>query len=269
MTDNEVNLGAPSALETSEPATQENIEETIVVEEPAETTPESQAPEEQAKKKVRKSGWERKLFRAEREAADLRAELAALRVNREQPQQEQARQSSNDKPDVGNYETYEDYQEALTDWKVEQKLAAREQKIEKQKVEQTWKQKVEEARKTHDDYEDVIADIGRFPIKKILEDAVINSDSGPELAYYLGKNPKLLTELNNASPVTMYRELGKIEASILGSPNVSKPAAKRTTNAPPPITPVKAVASTVTDLASMSNDDYAALRLKKLSAGRS
>jgi hypothetical protein len=61
------------------------------------------------------------------------------------------------------------------------------------------------------------------------------SDIGPEVAYYLGANPKEADRISRLAPFVQAKEIGRIEAKLATDPPV-----KRTTSAPAPISPVTA-----------------------------
>jgi hypothetical protein len=71
-----------------------------------------------------------------------------------------------------------------------------------------------------------------------MAETIQSSDIGPELAYYLGTNPKDAERISRMSPLSQAKEIGKIEAKLAAEPPV-----KRTTSAPAPISPVTARSS--------------------------
>jgi hypothetical protein len=68
-----------------------------------------------------------------------------------------------------------------------------------------------------------------------MAETIQSSDIGPELAYYLGSNPKDAERISRMTPLGQAKEIGKIEAKLASDPPV-----KRTTSAPAPISPVSA-----------------------------
>jgi len=68
-----------------------------------------------------------------------------------------------------------------------------------------------------------------------MAQAVQASDAGPDIAYYLGSNPKEADRISRLSPILQAKEIGRIEAKIANDVPV-----KRTTSAPAPISPVTA-----------------------------
>jgi hypothetical protein len=71
-----------------------------------------------------------------------------------------------------------------------------------------------------------------------MAETIQSSDVGPELAYYLGSNPKEADRISRMTPFSQAKEIGKIEAKLADNPPV-----KRTTSAPAPISPVTARSS--------------------------
>ncbi len=61
---------------------------------------------------------------------------------------------------------------------------------------------------------------------------------GPDIAYFLGSNPKEADRISRLSPFLQAKEIGKIEAKVAASPPTKKPS-----SAPAPIQPVAARAS--------------------------
>ena len=71
-----------------------------------------------------------------------------------------------------------------------------------------------------------------------MAETIQSSDVGPEIAYYLGSNPKDADRISRMAPLAQAKEIGKIEAKLALDPPVRK-----TTSAPAPISPVTARAS--------------------------
>jgi hypothetical protein len=71
-----------------------------------------------------------------------------------------------------------------------------------------------------------------------MAETIKASDLGPDLAYWLGTNPKEADRISRLSPLMQAREIGKIEVKISNAP-----VQKRTTSAPAPISPIAARSS--------------------------
>ena len=128
----------------------------------------------------------------------------------------------------------EEYAELLAERKAAELLEKREQaRIQAELLEQFHEQE-EEARAKYDDFEQVAYN-PKLPITDVMAQTIQASEIGPEMAYYLGSNPKEAERISKLSPILQAKEIGKIEAKLSDNPPV-----KKTSNAPAPIAPVTA-----------------------------
>ena len=135
---------------------------------------------------------------------------------------------------VDQYESPEAYAEALAYQKAEELIAKRESAKQQSAVLESYHDREEEARSKYDDFEQVAYN-PKLPITNVMAETIQSSDIGPELAYYLGSNPKEADRISRMTPLVQAKEIGKIEAKLASDPPV-----KRTTSAPAPISPVTA-----------------------------
>lgn len=84
--------------------------------------------------------------------------------------------------------------------------------------------------KENPDFDDVVSE--RLPISKNMAEAIMESDEGPAVAYYLGKNPDIARALYDLGPVQAGREIAKLEERIISERK--KAAEKKVTQAPEP-----------------------------------
>lgn len=120
---------------------------------------------------------------------------------------------------------------------------------------EAYNQRVVETVSRIPDFVEVVskADIAISPA---LQEALRDSDKGPELVYHLAKNPGLAEQLNGMNVRQMDREIGRLESTI-GAKSAPPPPAARTTNAPPPAKPGSpATAPVNADPAKMSQSEY-------------
>jgi len=157
----------------------------------------------------------------EREQAQRQAEAQTLRAPA-------------DISSVDQFESPEAYADALAYQKAEQLLAQREQARQQSAIIESYHEREEEARSKYDDFEQVAYN-PKLPITNVMAESIRASDIGPEVAYYLGANPKEADRISRLSPIVQAKEIGKIEAKMANDPPV-----KRTTSAPAPISPVTA-----------------------------
>ena len=147
----------------------------------------------------------------------------------------QARQTApKELPSVDQFESTEAYAEALALRKAEELVQQRELQKQRAAIEEAYAEREEEARGKYDDFEQVAYN-PQLRVTDVMAETIRASELGPDLAYWLGTNPKEADRISRLSPLLQAREIGKIEAK-LGSNPVIKP----TTSAPAPITPVTA-----------------------------
>jgi hypothetical protein len=175
---------------------------------------------------------------------------------------------------VDQFESPEAYAEALAYQKAEELIAKREAVKQQSAVLESYQEREESAREKYDDFEQVAYN-PKLPITNVMAEAIQSSDIGPDLAYYLGSNPKDAERISRMSPLSQAKEIGKIEAKLSSNPPV-----KKTTSAPAPISPVTARSSgapayDTTDPRSIKNmsasewiEAERARQMKKLQANR-
>ena len=135
------------------------------------------------------------------------------------------------------FESVEKYAEALAAQKAEQLLQQRELERQQTAILESYHDKEEQARDKYEDFEQVAYNPS-LKITTVMAQTIQASDVGPDVAYYLGLNPKEADRISRLSPILQAKEIGKIEAKVASSPPVKKPS-----NAPAPIQPVAARAS--------------------------
>jgi hypothetical protein len=132
------------------------------------------------------------------------------------------------------FESPEAYAEALAYQKAEELIAKREAAKQQSAVLESYQEREEQARDKYDDFEQVAYN-PKLTITNVMAETIQSSDIGPELAYYLGSNPKDAERISRMTPLGQAKEIGKIEAKLAAEPPV-----RRTTSAPAPISPVNA-----------------------------
>jgi len=155
---------------------------------------------------------------------------------REQAQRQSEQQTLRSAPvaSLDQFESTEAYAEALALQKAQQLIAQREAEKQRSEVLESYHDREEEARSKYDDFEQVAYN-PKLPITEVMAETIKFSDVGPELAYYLGSNPKEADRISRMSTLAQAKEIGKIEAKLVDNPPI-----KRTTSAPAPISPVTA-----------------------------
>ena len=182
------------------------------------------------------------------------AELDAMigkRLAREQrkwEREQQAKQAAmapvvpTEVPTADQFESPQAYAEFI---RAEAEKLVQQQELQKQRVaiEDAYAEREEEARSKYDDFEQVAYN-PQLRVTDVMAETIKASDIGPDLAYWLGSNPKEADRISRLSPLLQAREIGKIEAKL-----ASEPPQKKISSAPAPISPVtaRAVNPGVTD----------------------
>ncbi len=99
---------------------------------------------------------------------------------------------------------------------------------------ESYHEREEEARNKYEDFEQVAYN-PNLPITTVMAQTIQASEIGPEVAYYLGANPKEADRISRLEPMIQAKEIGRIEAKL-----VTDPPVKKSTSAPSPISPVTA-----------------------------
>ena len=213
--------------------------------------PEVKKPEDGQKR----NGFAKKLARKDEVIAELQAKLAQVQPKAE-PKVETA-----PKPD--DFETYGDYAAALADHKakeaVKEALAQRDNQAkqeqlrsERERMAQDFQAKAKEFAKTAPDFYEVTQSVD-FELSPAMQQALLESDMGPQLAYHLAQNLDEAEQLNQMGYGQIARRLGKLEATL-----TSQKVEAKVTKAPPPINPVGGSVKGEFNPYSSRGDDYEA-----------
>jgi len=180
----------------------------------------------------------------EREAREsLEAKVRELE-GRTQPQKVEASEEPRPEQFTDMYE----YAKALTDYKVDQRLAEEKQKEAQAKVEaqrqqviNTWAKRVESAKAEMPDFEAMVgsADV---VVSNEVRDAIFESDVGPQVLYHLAENPEIAEKLQGMTVTSALRTIGRLEAQFAKAETQTKPVVGKS-KAPAPINPIRSAAN--------------------------
>jgi len=228
-------------------------------EEPAPEPPKPGEPRKVSRAQQRVNDALRERYLAEGRAAQLQAELDALKAPKP-PVAEPAHDTpappdgSDPRPEEDDFSDWSEYQLKLAEWagreaardfiaKERQKDAeekAREAATTaRQRAVEAYQAKAAEARQTYPDFDTVVGQ-STLPLDDtgIMRHAILTSEVGPDLAYYLGSHPEVCAELASATPDTILTRLhrleGRFEAQRELASTTPRPAASRIPTAPPP-----------------------------------
>ena len=231
--------------ETEEtPATEEETEEVEVV-----------AEAEKGPPPKKKDGFQKRVDKLTHDKRILKEENARLRAAQAQPVavQEVVETEAPKESDFSGPDGYEKFHKAEV--KFEAKQVYREEKAkEAEAAEQArvakvvfdFEQRKVAALERYPDWEEVSA-ASRSPIPPpAVANLIHEHEAGPDILYYLAKNPEVAEKLWQMSPVSAVAEVGKLAASLTSSPakkgkppsESSEKSAKYASNATPPIKPV-------------------------------
>lgn len=139
------------------------------------------------------------------------------------------------------------YEDSLFDWRENKSRNSDteyKQKAEAESKLEKFNILADNARIKYPDFDEVVS---RPVFGQELREAVVDSDVGDELAYYLGNNKAVATDLNNMPPYKMMKEVGKLEEKI-------SRLNKKVSKALDPITPVSGSSGTVTKSSEQMSD---------------
>lgn len=192
------------------------------------------------------------------------------------------------KPKKEDFEDTDAYNEALMDWKLEEKLRVTKEesakKVEKDEekaavdeVFQNLDEVMEKGREKYTDFNELVLDENLVLTPEMTE-VILQSESAIDLFYYLGQNPDESAVIAKMPLSRAAREIGKIEVKVLSEkkeeeeeeevppkkpPVKPTPPVKKTTKAPEPITPLKADGVVDKDPSQMTPKEYRAWRESK------
>lgn len=212
---------------------------------------------------------------AERRAAFYEGRASVAQQQQAQPNGQQPAQPQ--KVEMPPFTPLENYNGSYEDWlsakiRYEQKWENDQEALKRNQaavveqsnaVRQAYSDRVMKASETIPDLQETIDNAGL--VLPTYDDKVVNavlkSDMGPQIVYYLVKNPVEAAKLTKLDPELAIMEIGSIreKAKIM----LQQPKTKKVTTAPPPINPGSAAGTTVNvELADKNIDDYFASRDK-------
>lgn len=141
-------------------------------------------------------------------------------------------------PPVDQFESVDAYAQALAEKKAQELVQQRELERQQAELLESYSEREESAREKYEDFEQVVYNPS-LRVTTVMAQTIQASDVGPDIAYYLGSNPKEANRIANLSPFLQAKEIGKIEAKLATNP----PVVRQSTKAPEPIAPVTSARS--------------------------
>lgn len=180
---------------------------------------------------------------------------------------------TNPKPEPANYATQEEYINAVVDWKIRDggkdsgasrnpATAGREATGSSDpdrmaEFKTGIDNMLEDGRDKYDDWDDIVTtDAAKLPISTAMAKALVDSEVGVDLTYYLGKNPNEAKRISKLPPARQYREIVKLEA-LFGA---SQPGGAKQITTIKPVGANSKGTSMAKDPSKMGYDEYKAWR---------
>lgn len=165
--------------------------------------------------------------------ADLEAKLAV--ADRNKP----ATDALGPKPDRAKYEDEAEYGADLAAWKVEERIIARQNKAHETTTTtargdtaaakmELFKERAMALTERYPDIQDKVFKDPTLPMSPVMADTLMESEKGPEVAYYLSSHREEAQRIKEMSPLVAAAALGRLEAKL------SLPQPRTETKAPPP-----------------------------------
>ena len=242
------------------PATAETPEPPAV-----ETPPAPPTAEELQKKFDRDAAMQRRRYEK-----DLQAEREArIRLEERLAQHAPARPADPGMPTIDKFDNFDDYVTAKAEYiaskKIESTLSEHEKRQAAEKAKAAQEQTVEGWNKRVaaadiPDFHDVLA-ASDVPMTSVMQQAIMESENGPKLAYHLATNPADAERIAGMTPIGAVRALTLIEEGLKKPVAVSK--------ATPPITPVGSKATSIKSLLDVKDyDEFSKRRAAQIAKRR-
>ena len=183
----------------------------------------------------------RKEAQQERQAREaLEARLAVLE-RQPTPQAPKV----DEEPQPSQFNDAFEYAKALAEFTADKRIgemrrqdAEAKEAQERQKVIETWASKVQAAKASMPDFDDIVAS-SDVVVNDDIRDAILESDVGPQILYHLAENDDVAKRIAGLSPKQALREIGKLEArfEVKETAPETKPVVR--SKAPAPINPLR------------------------------
>lgn len=237
--------------------------------------------------KTSKGGFQRRIDKLTRKNHELEERLAAATpAPKPNGQSAEPMATTEQEPRAEDFANYEELVKALAKWEIKQAKKAEEAAEEKaaendhaKEVLSKYNESLEATRSKYHDFDDVAQTTASIQFRdavasKSFQVCVMESDNGPEIIYWLAKNPEEVAKFKEMSPARIALEVGRISAKIeladageskketeeVKAEAVEKPVSK----APAPISPVGGNSRAEKPLAELDPDEYVRKRNEDL-----
>ena len=231
------------AVQTEPTEVVEERSEPVIEEKEQEEKPKANPKLERRFSEITKQREEaRKEAQQERQAREVLEQRLAALEKQSAPQQAQ---TTDEEPQPSQFNDAFEYARALALYSTEQALLERdrqqaEAKVaqERQKVIETWASKVQTAKASLPDFDDIVAS-SDVVIHDDIRDAILESDVGPQILYHLAENEDVAKKIAGLSAKQALREIGKLEARFEAKETAPETKPVVRSKAPAPIQPLR------------------------------
>ena len=150
-----------------------------------------------------------------------------------------------EEPQPSQFNDAFEYAKALAEYTADQRIgemrrqdAEAKEAQERQKVIETWASKVQAAKASMPDFDDIVAS-SDVVVNDDIRDAILESDVGPQILYHLAENDDVAKRIAGLSPKQALREIGKLEARFEAKETKPEPTPITRSKAPAPINPLR------------------------------
>ncbi len=197
---------------------------------------------------------------------DLQAEREQrIRLEERLAKAEPARPADPGMPTIDKFDNFDEYVTAKAEYIASQTLSKHEQRQQQERAQAAQVQTVEGWNKRVaaadiPDFHDVVAS-SDVPMTSVMQQAIMESENGPKLAYHLATNPADAERIAGMTPIGAVRALTLIEEGLKKPVAVSK--------ATPPITPVGSKATSIKSLLDVKDyDEFSKRRAAQIAKRR-
>lgn len=178
------------------------------------------------------------------------------------------------RPARHQFDDPDSYDEALINWssrraeqlaraEERQRVSQESQKAQMERTQAQWSDRRATFMADHPDFE-AVAERDDLQISLPMAQAMLESEDGPAVAYYLGQNPETAARIAKLDPIQAVREIGKIEARLSAQSEAPTPSRK-----PDPIKPVGSRSNAGPKSPDQETmEEYAARRASEIAASR-
>jgi len=229
------------AVET-EPTEEAERSEPVIEEKEQEEKPKGNPKLERRFSEITKQREEaRKEAQQERQAREaLEARLAVLE---KQPAPQAPK--VDEEPQPSQFNDAFEYAKALAEFTADKRIgemrrqdAEAKEAVERQKVIETWASKVQSAKASLPDFDDIVAS-SDVVVNDDIRDAILESDVGPQILYHLAENDDVAKRIAGLNPKQALREIGKLEARFEAKETAPETKPIVRSKAPAPIQPLR------------------------------